>query len=313
MEKISSISRLPSELFERVADAIFAEQPSGLGFPSDVAHSSYYAGELHISREEIAAVSKTLQDKSISLENTRISKKFSEDKVVFDVLQGSGTVHGQPRELQGPNSEFIRIIQGDHSRELSLICECLEEAQKYAANSRQAKIISEYQESFRNGDIQIYKQSQVSWVQDVKPAVETILGFIEPYRDPFGARAEFEGIVAIVDSEETEVLTSLVSESTTFIRRLPWAQNAKENNGKGPFERDLFESPDFTSVHGELQLRVLNLIPLNIEIALAYCSSIIFLGINLPNVRKKENTIPITADQQNSIMIFGKQWGLRIL
>jgi len=252
MEKICSMSMFTSELFGQVAGAIFAEQPSSLGYPSDVAHSSYYPGELHISREEIAAVSRTLLEKSISLENTRISKKFSGDKVVFDVLQGSGTVQSQPRELQGPNSEFIRIFQGDHSRELSLICKCLEEARKYAGNSRQTKIISEYQESFRNGDIRIYKQSQVSWVQDVKPAVETILGFVEPYRDPFGARAEFEGIVAIVDSEETEVLTSLVSESTTFIRRLPWAQNAEENNGKGPFERDLFESPDFTSVHGEI-------------------------------------------------------------
>jgi dipeptidyl-peptidase III len=252
MEKIFSISRFTSELFGQVADAIFAEQPSSLGYPSDVAHSSYYPGELLISREEIAAVSKTLLDKSISLENTRISKKFSGNKVVFDVLQGSGTVHSQPLELQGPNSEFIRVVQGDHSRELSLICNCLEEARKYAASALQAEIISEYQESFRNGDIQVYKQSQVSWVQDVKPAVETILGFIEPYRDPFGARAEFEGIVAMVDSEETEVLSLLVSESTTFIRRLPWAQNSEENNGKGPFERDLFQPPDFTSVHGEL-------------------------------------------------------------
>jgi hypothetical protein len=58
------------------------------------------------------------------------------DKVVLDVLQGSEIVDGQFHELQGPNSIVIRTIRGDHSRELSLICDCLEAARKYAANPR---------------------------------------------------------------------------------------------------------------------------------------------------------------------------------
>jgi dipeptidyl-peptidase III len=248
--RVSSISSVATELYRQLADSILVEQPSSLGFPSDVAQSSYYLGDLRISREEIAAVSKTLEENSIYPENTRIRKTILRDKVVFDVLQGSAIVDREFRELQGPNSIVIHIIRGDHSRELNLICDCLEAARKYAANSRQEKIISDYQDSFRSGDIEIYKQAQKSWVQDLKPTVETILGFVEPYRDPFGVRAEFEGVVAVVDPEETKVLTSLVLESTKFIRRLPWAQGTHENNGKGPFERDLFEPPDFTSVHG---------------------------------------------------------------
>jgi dipeptidyl-peptidase III len=171
------------------------------------------------------------------------------DKVMFDVLQGSASVDDQFRELQGPNSMVIRIIRADYSRELGLICDCIEAARQYAVNSHQEKIISEYQDSFRSGYIEMYKQAQKSWAQDRKPAVETISGFVEPYRDPFGARAEFEGEVAVVDPEETKVLTSLVLESTKLIRHFPWAQGTHENSGKGPFERDLFEPPDFTSVH----------------------------------------------------------------
>ncbi len=72
--------------------------------------------------------------------------------------------------------------------------------------------------------------------------------------------------MAISDRKETELLTKLVEESSKFIRRLPWATGTSENDGKGPFEKCLFEPPDFTSIH-----------------ALAYCSSIIFGGINLPN------------------------------
>jgi dipeptidyl-peptidase-3 len=81
------------------------------------------------------------------------------------------------------------------------------------------------------------------------PSVEGFFGCIEPYRDPFGTRAEFEGLVGIVNEKETQNLTALVKESSTFIRRLPWAEGHTENDGKGPFEKELFESPDFTSLH----------------------------------------------------------------
>src|SRR5437773_5442191 len=95
-----------------------------------------------------------------------------------------------------------------------------------------------------------YRESQKIWVEDMKPAIESILGFVETYRDPFGVRAEFEDMVGIVDTEETKVLTALTENSAAFIRRLPWAEGYTENDGKGPFETDLFDPPDFTSLHG---------------------------------------------------------------
>ena len=136
LERVSSISRVATELYRQLADSILAEQPRSLGFPSDIAQCSYYPRDLRISREGIATVSKTLEENSICPENTRIRKTNLRDKVVFDVLQGSAIVDGQFHEPQGPNSIVLRIIRGDHSRELSLICDRLEAARKYAANSR---------------------------------------------------------------------------------------------------------------------------------------------------------------------------------
>lgn len=100
--------------------------------------------------------------------------------------------------------------------------------------------------------METYRDSQKIWVKDRNPAVEIILGFVETYRDPYGVRAEFEGVVGIVDADETKVLAKLTQNSTKFIRRLPWASGYKEdeNRGMGPFERDLFDPPDFTSLHG---------------------------------------------------------------
>ena len=160
----------------------------------------------------------------------------------------------------------VRVVRGDHRDELASICDSLERATQYAANPVQQTFLKQYQDSFRTGDLAPYKDSQRTWIKDSAPAVENIFGFVEPYGDPFGARAEFEGLVAIADREETKLLTHLVEESSTFIKRLPWAEGCSENDGKGPFEKSFFEPPDFSSIH-----------------SLAYCSSIIFPGINLPN------------------------------
>ncbi len=217
-----------------------------------MAQSYYYPGDTQISREEIARVSQISDEKSIYAENTRIRKVVENGVVRFDVLQASIEHDDQPRELQHsiPDTSAF-LVRGDHSRELTRINECLDEAYKFAANTRQENFIREYQRSFRTGDIETHKESQRIWVKDIKPAVETQFGFIEPYRDPFGVRAEFEGLVALVDAEETKTLTMLVENSDRFIRKLPWVEGSvAEDEGKGPFEKDLFEPPDFTSLQG---------------------------------------------------------------
>jgi len=103
----------------------------------------------------------------------------------------------------------------------------------------------------RTGSLHAYRDSQRICVKDNAPRVESIFGFVEPYRNPHGTRAEFEGLIAISDSEETQALTLLVENSTKFISRVPWAASQSlENDGKGPFEKELFELPDFASIYG---------------------------------------------------------------
>ncbi|KAE8824347.1 hypothetical protein PTNB85_08904 [Pyrenophora teres f. teres] len=240
--------------------------PYGLGFPSDTAQSAYYPGESIITRDEISAVSRLLEKHLIFPENTRIQKVSSPKAHTFEVLRASVEHDTEPSVIEIPSlGATMKVKGGDHSGELAKICASLSEAKKYAANEKQEQFLSQYIESFITGDLEVYRNSQRTWITDKSPHVENIFGFVEPYRDPYGIRAEFEGLVAIMDIEETSKLTKLVESSSIFIKRLPWAGN-DENDGKGPFEKALFEPPDFTSIH-----------------SLAYCSSIIFPGINLPN------------------------------
>jgi dipeptidyl-peptidase-3 len=227
--------------------------PYGLGFPSDTAQSAYYPGESIITRNEIAAVSRLLEERSIFPENTRIQRVSSAEEHTFEVLRASVEHDIEPSVFELPAlGATIKVKGGDHSEELTRICASLSEAKKYAANEKQELFLSQYIESFRTGDLEVYRNSQRTWITDKSPRVENIFGFVEPYRDPYGIRAEFEGMVTIMDLEETSKLTKLVESSNIFIKRLPWA-GSDENDGKGPFEKAHFEPPDFTSIHCKLE------------------------------------------------------------
>ena len=54
------------------------------------------------------------------------------------------------------------------------------------------------------------------WVKDFQPSVEHLFRFVEPYRDPFSIRAEFEGLVGIMNRPETETLSVLVEKLYQF-------------------------------------------------------------------------------------------------
>ncbi|KAI0479184.1 dipeptidyl peptidase III [Xylariaceae sp. FL0804] len=257
-------SRSPKlgDLYTDMKDSLMCIPPYSLGLPSSSAQSSYYLGQ-SISKDEISLISECLDAHAIYPENTRVRKTGPGS---CEVVQASAiTSEPDVKSLNAPRPGIqISLTRGDHSAELTEICKNLSKASEYAANDVQRQFLGKYVESFRTGSLDIYRDSLRAWVTDKAPKVENIFGFVEPYRDPYGIRGEFEGLVAIADPEETRLLLKLVERSDRFIARLPWASS--ENQGKGPFEKSLFEPPDFSSIH-----------------ALAYCSSIIFPGINVPN------------------------------
>lgn len=235
----------------------------GLNKDKTYVNSAYYPADVPFTDSEIRAVNKLLTSLKIYPENTRV-KKVAEGK--FQLLVASAaTSNTVPNEYFEGTREFtvdgkpaqLEIVFGDHSKEFAKITQNFKDAAAYAANEQQVKLVNAYAESFGTGSLEAHKKSQAIWVKDIGPSVETNVGFIETYRDPYGIRGEWEGLVSTVNKERTQKFAALVANAEKFIRSLPWDKS---------FEKDKFTPPDFTSLE-----------------VIAFAGSGIPAGINIPN------------------------------
>lgn len=255
MERLSSLSPQLERLYQNIAGPLYRIPPYALGFPSTESQSAYYLGEDGWTQDEITKISRAVASQNILPQNTRLRKIVDGSTTRYEVLLASIETGEVCEGIDLPDSNTnIAIVRGDHSRELQKVCFEMECASKYARNDTTRAMLALYCESFQTGNLESYRKSQRTWIADQAPRVENIFGFVEPYRDPYGVRSEFECVVAINDPHETKSMLKLVEHSDMIIRRLPWAQQQGENNGKGPFEKVLFEPPNLTSIHGKSSL-----------------------------------------------------------
>ncbi|EGR33365.1 hypothetical protein IMG5_055080 [Ichthyophthirius multifiliis] len=228
-----------------------------IGLPPNEGSTGYYSSNL--CNEEIEIIDELLQILNISSLNTRIVK-FCENK--YAVLVASVN---QQKISHIYKKKQIDILFGDFSPLIRRITQSLEKSLPFVANKTQEKMVKKYIEHFNIGNIDIHKESQIFWVKDVNPVIETNIGFIETYLDPKQLRAEFEGFVAVVDKDRSKKTKNFVDQAEKFLSMLPWPKD---------FEKDHFLQPDFTCLS-----------------VLAFGSAGTPLGINIPNyddIRQEE-------------------------
>uniref|UniRef100_A0A060T491 Dipeptidyl peptidase 3 n=1 Tax=Blastobotrys adeninivorans TaxID=409370 RepID=A0A060T491_BLAAD len=255
--KIASVDAKAGAMFDIVREPLYSTEPQEstlLGYP-DAGHiTSYYSK--NVTKKEVEAVQKLMEANKILAENTRLFKDG--DKLVLHIASASSSPNGEFKpEYNLDDGTKVEIKYGDHSAEFEKIAREIESAKQYAANDTQKKMLDAYAQSFSNGSMEAHKESQRHWVKDIGPKVETNIGFIETYRDPAGVRGEWEGLVAMVNKEQTEKFGNLVNNAKNYISQLPW---------DAAFEKDTFTPPDFTSLE-----------------VMTFAGSGIPAGINIPN------------------------------
>ncbi|KAK3378713.1 peptidase family M49-domain-containing protein [Lasiosphaeria ovina] len=233
------------DLLEECLPAMLSPHPSGLGFPSEDRQSAYYLGSRNLNHSDIKAVDKLLALHGMGPDNTRLRVSGTDPEPnSFEVLQASVEVSESNVVGKLESGAAVSLRNGSFSHELNTVCKYLREAIKHAATDTQKDMLRAYIRHFETGHMNHFRDSQKAWLKDKDPRVELILGFVEPYRDPAGSRAEFEGIVAIESPVASDRLPRLVSGSREFIRELPWILSSPSSGSLGPFESCDIEPPD---------------------------------------------------------------------
>uniref|UniRef100_A0A8L0DU80 Dipeptidyl peptidase 3 n=1 Tax=Oncorhynchus mykiss TaxID=8022 RepID=A0A8L0DU80_ONCMY len=230
----------------------------GLG---DKGITTYFSGNCCLEDAELAQ--KFLDSKNLSAYNTRLFKKKSEGKSCYEVRLASAVQEGESdyflflKAIYDFEDRVFTVSRGDYDHLMKKVSENLEKAKDHAANENQKRMLEEYSRSFTFGSVEAHKEGSRFWIKDKGPIVESYIGFIESYRDPFGSRGEFEGFVAVVNKAMSERFAKLVSSAEVLLPELPWPKD---------FEKDRFLLPDFTSLD-----------------VLTFAGSGIPAGINIPN------------------------------
>ncbi|KAF5601714.1 dipeptidyl-peptidase III [Fusarium subglutinans] len=244
------------ELFTEVATAMYSVVRHRYGYSVvPECASGFYPGSEPIAKEEVDSVHRFMQSNQILPENTRLFKTTSEpgpNSVSYELRLASAEPGWKPTlqndgRLDLPGQPLLSIRSGDFAQPLARIIAELQLAKPHSENETQKQMISALIDCFTTGNHEQFKEAQKHWVHDHSPAVETVIGFIETYQDPHGIRGSWEGIVAVVNKEQSRKFGELVKRSSEFLVSLPW--NANEVQGTtGAFEVSEFVKPDFTSL-----------------------------------------------------------------
>ncbi|KAJ2984708.1 hypothetical protein NUW54_g10409 [Trametes sanguinea] len=245
-------------LWKELKDHIYQLVPESsnfIGKRSEGHVSNYYLGEPP-SDEEVAAVQDAAEKLNINILNTRVRKDAPDNFTLLVASAESRPKATHEIQILG-NKAKLSVEYGDFSDALQKTVAALTEAKKYAANDHQVAMLDGYIESFKTGSVEAHIKASEHWVKDIGPVVESYIGFVETYVDPYGGRAEWEGFTAIVDKQLSAKYETLVQDAPELIKSLPWGKD---------FEVDVFRKPDFTALE-----------------VVTFATGGIPAGINIPN------------------------------
>ncbi len=220
------------EIYERIKDYIFIKEGGRkIDYGENGGTNGYHTSNL--TQLDAQKIKTLLIKKGLEVENQRWVKH---DDTHFTLKVASQKTAKEEFEIEGIN---FSLVYGEFSSFLELSNKYLAEAEKHASNETQSSMLKKYIEHFEKGGMQEHRESQILWIQDRQPTIETNIGFVETYLDPIKVKGEYMGLVAIKHQKESQLLVKLVEYAQKALTYLPWAEN---------FEKPEFKKPDFTSI-----------------------------------------------------------------
>ena len=170
--------------------------------------------------------------------------------------------------------EDVYKVGGLYGAALEKICAELEKAAAVAENETQKAYIADLVAYYQSGDLNLWDEYNIKWVNDTLGTVDFVNGFVEDYNDPLGRKATWEGLVNFKDAEAS-LRTELISEN---------AQWFEDNSPVDP----RFKKKEVKGVTAKV---------INVAVLAGDCYPAAPIGINLPNadwIRREHGSKSVT-------------------
>ena len=103
----------------------------------------------------------------------------------------------------GVLKEKVWSANGRYANAIRQIVYWLNKASEVAENEQQKSVIRLLINYYESGDLHIFNQYCIEWLQEHEGMIDFINGFIEVYGDPLGLKGSWEGLVEYVDEDAT--------------------------------------------------------------------------------------------------------------
>ena len=130
-------------------------------------------------------------------------------------------------------AEKIWKMDGMYGAAISKIVFWLEKAITVAENDKQKRALELLVDYYKTGDLKIWDEYNIAWVNDTESRLDVVNGFIEVYDDAIGKRASFESIVSIKDMEATKRISAIALQAQWFEDHSPISAEHKKASVKG--------------------------------------------------------------------------------
>ena len=122
---------------------------------------------------------------------------------------------------------------GLYSAAIEKIVFWLKKASDVAQDEAQKKAIDLLVKYYETGDLKIFDEYSIAWVNDTQSSVDFINGFIEVYGDALGYRGAYESIVQVKDPIATKRIAAISAKAQWFEDNSPIMDEHKKQNVKG--------------------------------------------------------------------------------
>ena len=138
--------------------------------------------------------------------------KYRDPSLARPVMYG---LNSQLLKTGGEITERVWRTGEMYSRAIEQIIYWLEKAMTVAESQVQRHILRKLIEYYETGDLTIFDEYNILWVNDTSSEIDFANGFIEVYGDPFGLKGAYQSMVYITD-DESDARTRTISENARW-------------------------------------------------------------------------------------------------